>query len=284
MAGCARLVAERLTLPLPLHVLIPTNGSRPRDRALRCHVIASASPLSRATEIAPGLLACPPEAALCQMASTSDFATLALAAYEACGSYAIAPEAEDGFLSDLQPIVDVATIRAVLQSSGMSHSGRGFKGLASALRATLDGAASPAEASLSLIACAGRRMGGYGLPTPILNAKLPVTGNAMGLTRKTAIRPDLLWSSHRLALEYLGSRHAKRRRMEQDAGRENALAHMGYDVIRVTAAQVRDPRLLDGIMAELAERLGVVQTIPSRRMLERRAALHGRLYGTKRYD
>ena len=51
-------------------------------------------------------------------------------------------------------------------------------------------------------------------------------------------RPDLLYGSHRLAIEYDGGNH--RERMVDDNRRQNRLVGAGYRLLRFTAADVYD--------------------------------------------
>ena len=65
-------------------------------------------------------------------------------------------------------------------------------------------------------------------------------------------RVDFAWPEHRLAVEYEGLWHGERQQVAKDRRRLNELTRLGWRVIFVTAAELRDPVRL---IARLAEAL-----------------------------
>jgi very-short-patch-repair endonuclease len=57
-------------------------------------------------------------------------------------------------------------------------------------------------------------------------------------------RVDLAFPDHRLAIEYDGEWHAERGQLTRDRRRLNRLTALGWRVLHVTAAQMRDPEAL----------------------------------------
>lgn len=67
--------------------------------------------------------------------------------------------------------------------------------------------------------------------------------------------------------------------MERDAGRDNALAAMGYDVVHVTRRQLESQWGYQGIMSQVRGLLGVRQQIPSTSIAKRQEQLRAKLFG-----
>lgn len=112
--------------------------------------------------------------------------------------------------------------------------GKGISRLRSALQLVEPATESPMETRLRLALVMA------GLPTPA--AQLPVYHQGRFIAR-----PDLLYSAHRLALEYDGSTH--RDSLAEDNRRQNLLVSAGYRVLRFTASDVmRHP---DAVVAQV---------------------------------
>ena len=95
-----------------------------------------------------------------------------------------------------------------------------------------------------------------GLPEPSVNPDLfDEAGGWIG-------RPDLAFETYQVALQYEGDVHrTDPRRWPADIARDEVMQHHGWEIIRVTAADLRDPeQLCRRIRARLqrqAERLGL---------------------------
>ena len=175
-------IAEALGLALPLHVMVNRNANHRSTRKLIRHRWLPALPPGSTVELIPGTLRlCTIEYALLQAASTFDRVSLALLAYEACGSYALADVdalADPGALADagaladpgalagagrpalidrIPPLVTIEAIREALTPARsldpLRHNRRhpGSSRLRQALDSCLDFSASPAESKLALL-------------------------------------------------------------------------------------------------------------------------------------
>jgi very-short-patch-repair endonuclease len=63
-------------------------------------------------------------------------------------------------------------------------------------------------------------------------------------------RVDFAWPEHKLALEYDGLWHGEPGQFAKDRQRLNKLRAAGWQVIHVTAADLRDPRRLLRLIAD----------------------------------
>ena len=101
-------------------------------------------------------------------------------------------------------------------------------------------AGSPQETRLRLL------LHRSGLPLPVAQYSVRVGGRFMA-------RVDFAWPEHRLALEYEGLWHGESQQVVVDRRRLNRLSAAGWQVIFVTAADLRDPsRLLARLATVLA--------------------------------
>lgn len=272
-------LAQLLELPTPLHIDVFDERLRPHSRYVSSRVIDEVTP---SLPICPGLSVVSPEEALFQICDGADIVRQLLLAYELCGSFAISPAEEDGFLGGLEPLTTPQLIRAHAERRSVSQHSPRYRTMCRIANSLVANAASPAEARICLAVVAPRTLGGQGFPKPELNAEIQVERGASALTQRRVIRPDELWRALRLILEYMGSHHAEAGRMGEDASRDNTLSAMGYRVIHVTKRQVQDPYLYRGLMDQLRRELGIRQDIPSQRILDRQEALRASLFGTQR--
>jgi len=97
----------------------------------------------------------------------------------------------------------------------------------------------------------------HGLPCPVVNPEV------YDDVRGWLARPDLAYPELKLAIQYEGDVHrASRKRWQQDIVRDEVMRDHGWEVIRVTAAQLRRPwqlcQLIRRRMRAQAQRLGLV--------------------------
>ena len=276
----ARAIASQLGLLGPLDV----TESRSRSDSLSTHPARGGIPTNQLVPIAEDVFACSPQLALCQLAGSCSQVALGLYAFEAVGAFAIDRAADAGFETNLAPLTSTLEILECLGQLEHGTDSRWVREVRRLLGYLADGAASPAEAKLALAIGSPRSMGGYGLPRPELNVDIRLSKELAMLTDKRSVRPDLLWQSHELALDYLGQIHADPRRMEQDFGRDNAIAALELHHIRVTKLQTQRPDLYRGLMDELRMRLGVRQHMPTPKAIAKQESLRHLLFGTVRSD
>ena len=269
---------SRLGIPAPLHILEGNPAHEPRTLLAHCH--KSRRPLDSRLiyEVDCGASVCAPTLALRQLAHIMGLTDIALIAYELRGSYALSRDAEDGFVGELAPIASAAGLCSQIPLLPWSAQDRESRRVRMALKAVVDGSASPMESKLALMLFLPRTVGGFGLPKALLNHPIPVRGRAASYTRRQLIIPDMYWPKARLVLEYLGGHHDDPGRAALDSERDNAFAAMGHSVIDVTRREARDLGTLSAIAADICRASSYHQRPATPRMLERRCELHARLF------
>ena len=107
--------------------------------------------------------------------------------------------------------------------------------------------------------------GGYGLGAPVLNPTITVVSRLDKRVRHN-YRADLAWPEQRVIVEYDSDlHHSAKPDVIADARRRNNLQDAGWQVIALTADQVRSRASMDAVAERLRRALG--QHVASREPL-----------------
>lgn len=194
-------------------------------------------PAGALCSMSEGLAVCSPEFCLMQLATELGEVRSVQLGFELAGSYSSFPAAEGGMCSR-EPLSSVRSMTRFLDYAGSSRGGASAR---AALRYVADGAASPMEAILVMLLCLPLRLGGYGIPLPVLNQRIDLGGegarseDARLLSGRHSLVPDLWWEGARLDVEYDSNAfHTGPDQIARDARRRAALTSMGIDCVTVT--------------------------------------------------
>ena len=114
------------------------------------------------------------------------------------------------------------------------------------------------ETVVVLLLCLPTHFGGYGLPIPVLNYRVKVSGHALTITSKSHLRCDLCWPEFNLCVEYDSDwAHTGSDKIASDASRRIALTYLGMQVVTATRKQVKNSIEMDRVAVVLAQQLGV---------------------------
>lgn len=147
----------------PLHIAVGSPSER--CRVLRCvsHIDRQLGNKGTVWGIAPKLATVSPAMCLAQFAGELPLAQLTELACALSGNYRFASKPEDVVTSAV-PLTSLREMRAFL------HAHQQIRGASKALRAidlAIDHLGSPYETILYLFLCLPRKLGGYGLPSPL---------------------------------------------------------------------------------------------------------------------
>lgn len=146
-------------------------------------------------------------------------------------------------------------IKSFLERSEGIH---GVKKAKQAVKHVLDGAESPREIALAMKLTLPCRLGGYGLPNPILNYEVELSSADSKALGKRHLRIDVAWPQFLLALEYESNEwHSAKVKLHKDSQRRNVLMRKGYRVITVTDGEMKSVVDMDRIASMIAKELGV---------------------------
>lgn len=242
-------------LARPIDLLVAPGSSHPANSDMRAHVCRMPLAPGCVVRVAEDVYVTSPEFTFLQLGRQLSVGALVQYAMELCGSFVVAPWSSPGFLpqvvfSSVEGLDGFVDEHSRFQGSARAHE---------ALKYAAPGAASPAEVRLYLLLTLPRKLYGYGLPRPILNARLDIPSTSQRKLHANYLRPDLLFSDSRQIVEYDSQQfHNHAGRLDYDDDRREVLEQMGYGVSVVRARRLEDYRSFDEWVRDiLAPRLGV---------------------------
>ena len=151
---------------------------------------------------------------------------------ELCGSFGF-DSSQLGGVTCREPITNPGKLREFVEShASVRGSERALQTLK--LGYVIAGARSPLEITLMLLLCLPPRYGGYGLPLPVLNKQIDVSGSARKVVGKRFYVGDLVWGKDKgLIVEY-DSKAAHEDKYDRDKKRVGDLNYLRYDVVSVS--------------------------------------------------
>lgn len=228
----------------PFDIVCTEPGGRHVKKSMRVHQWGGPYPDGTIIRLGRALYGCSAPVLFCQLQRKASPGTRALLAYELCGTYAVS---SNGTLSsDLGALTSVDELRAFVRAH---PSFSGARKAALILKYVADGAASPMEARIAVILCLPVKLGGFGLPVPVLNHKIELSDRT--------IYVDLFWPEAHIGIEYDSREwHVGQHKFEQDSRRRNASRKKGIELITVTKPEVQSPQEFEDIAARVARQLG----------------------------
>lgn len=261
-------------LAFPLHVVVPTEAARSRCGKAACHVSSGSFPRGSFVRIAQNVLASSPELCFVQMASELSLPALTRLGFELCGTYGIATVGKVDYRFD-PPFTTPARLARFLDRAGSMP---GTVKARKALGLLVAGSASPMETTVIMLLCLPLRMGGYGLPRPLMNHDVHPKERSLFAADDKCYYCDLIWPDASISLEYDGRKHhGTINKMADDAIRRNNLLDRGIPVVTVTTRTVRNLIELDRIARTLSKRLGYRARCDKQAWRAKQHQLHGEL-------
>ena len=249
----------------PIQAYVNHRSKGTSTKRLVTHVLASGAPNGAMLDLGHDVCMCSPRFMFMQLAMQLDTVDLARVGMELCGTYSLWRLAPDRF-GDLYSRMngesqsctyDVprATKLHQLQAFvGRQQNARGAVGARSALRWIGENSASPMETAIYLLLCLPKRLGGYGLPKPVLNPKL-IVSNPHGSVERY---PDLFWLGANIDVEYNSdSAHSGEWSRYRDSKREIELTVGNIKVLPLTRPQVMNSDEFDAFAQGLRRMLGI---------------------------
>ena len=152
-------------LAKPVHLLVPSSECRIRCADARCHVRSGPFPARSFLPIDEGTFSSSPELAFVQMAEVLDCPRLVKLGDELCGIYGI----ETVGIVDFDRTSPFTTVKRLERFLLKAECMPGLVKARKAVRHIAPGSASPMETAIVLLFCLPPRLGGYGLPRPVMN-------------------------------------------------------------------------------------------------------------------
>ncbi|MBM6676003.1 hypothetical protein H6A07_04505 [Olsenella uli] len=274
---------ERPSAERRIDVAVPTRDARIQAGFVANALHSRGYPAGSFVDLGDGLVIPCPELLFLELAGVLMQDTLALLAYELCGTFS--RDARDPRLGpvtyDVEPVTSVARIATYLDSCP------GVRGVAEARRAlarAADNAWSAPESVIALMATTPIERFGYGLGRVRLNRRRANDRGLVALGTRASRVPDIEIAGTSVGLNYDGHDHldlasiaeatpedvseamaAVRGKYRDDLSRNRELAAQGRIVLPVTSEDLFAPGGLDAVMLEA---MMVAGRIDGRRMAE----------------
>ena len=267
-----------------VHVLVSSANGRRMSDGLVCHVASRALPAGSICRVGDTLYVVSPELCFLQMASSLSLANLVRLGFALCGIHALSEESETGTVVR-EPLTTVERLASFIDEARFAGLPNTTKA-ARALAFVRDRSASPRETDLALQLGLPLRYGGFGCGMPIMNHRIVVPEELIGVIHQSYFESDLFFPDANVGLEYQSTAcHADAQAIGRDAIRAANLDILGVTVKMVTDAQYKSLAELEKIAALIERDAGKRPSLQDRkrdegqyaRELERRARLHGEL-------
>lgn len=238
----------------PIRLLVPSAELRILKNTYKYSVQSQALPADAFMRFNDNVCVASPE--LCLLESRTAFSRFRLMelAMELCGKYALVPEETRGFLSRNHQLATVESIYAFAKR--IPHI-NGSKQLLDICKYIKDDSRSPMETREYLLSCLPKRFGGYGLPSPVLNARIELSAEEQRAVRRKYLECDKYWEEQKVVVEYDGhDDHESREARAKDALKRNLLISRGCKVFTITGRQIMDASSFDTAVRDVAASLG----------------------------
>ncbi len=230
-------LGRRGVTTVPYSILVPSSGSNRKTCLCRRKRMAEPLPRGSFFEIDGGILIAAPELCAIQCAESASALDAAVFYCELCGNYAV-DASRDGKLVKRPPLTTAADLVAFFERLRRLP---GIRTATKAARIAVDNSCSPMESKLAVLLSAPGTLGGFGLPTPVMNREIAIVQRSSDGVRKAVRKPDLLWEGPHVALEYdSAAHHQGEPNVDRDSRRRNALVESGITVFTATPRQVLD--------------------------------------------
>lgn len=175
--------------------------------------------------------------------------------YEVCGNYRLGFGPTDPFTEKTAGTSRQDIKELLLATPGIP----GSRAAERALRRVRDGSASPMETATAIMLATPRSLGGLGLRSFELNARVDIPPEQRICTKSEYFDVDVrIQRKHKmLAIEYKGGHHDEAERKGSDAEREAVLAALGYRVISLTSEQFANQLSLHRAFNSICSYLGI---------------------------
>ena len=269
----------------PVHALVPDRSEGTSTSRLVTHVHSGPMPYNTTLDLGHGICICSPRFTFMQMTTQVDLIEAILIGMELCGSYSfwrLEPHImkDPYYLSPAEERACTFKLPTAMQSKRTcafvekQRGNRGALGARDALKWIIDNSASSMETAVYLLLCLPKRLGGYGLPKPILNPKL-IISNPSGSKERY---PDLFWPGANIDVEYNSdSKHSGEWTRYRDSKRAIELTVANIKVLPLTRAQLTRTTEFDAFAQGLRRMLGVRSRAADADWEYHRNELHRRL-------
>lgn len=220
----------------PLDVLVLSQASKRRLSRIRCYRWDRPLPPKSLVDLGGGIYVVGPELCALQAASTMEELELIEYLFELCARYTPTADERD-YIPLVRPLTTGKKIADLLRALPRTL---GKARALDALRFARDRSRSPMETALTMTLTCPVRLGGLGLNDVKMDHRVPVTGDARSLTRRSSLYFDTFVERGNQNIEYQSEYHLQPQQAATDNERRHALRAMGYTMVEVSKQQFFD--------------------------------------------
>lgn len=254
----------------PYHLLVGRTYRGRKREDIVLHIAHDILPPRALVKVSRSLYVTSPELTFIQLAASKEFdeVELALIGLELCGMYVL-DSSWDGLTCIDTPLTSVRKISRMIDALS-GHAGITLA--RKALKHVRDKSNSPMESMLAMLVSLPTRLGGLGLG--------PIALNHPVATPLGPRRPDVLFTKHRVGLEYKGKEYHSIEAVGRDDRRQNKLVGSGVTILNVWYEDLVNEHLFGQFVHDLFRALGVRKRIRVKGFAENQALLRARLMPT----
>ena len=260
------------------HPLVRGSGNRHGCDGITRHNWNSPIPPGSFALVSSGVYVSTPEFTFLQLSRVLPPVTMALVGCALCASYRL--DVTTGAIARCEPLTSVERMRSFVEVASGVYGKRKASRL---LDYVADGAESPQEVNLFLLASLPLDLGGAGMEGLLLNYEVGIGDGEKDLVdraTRTSFRIDMGVPALEAGAEYLGKHHDLQQ--DEDRARLNALMAMGHRVLQVKYGDICDVTHADKFVKQLGAVLGRQPTVRTPAQELARSALVDELFGADR--
>ena len=268
---------DQLGLPAPLHQLADDAGGRRNSRLVTFHYYSNAPRADDLEEVLPGIYVCAPALAIAQASVRAEPAGAELLMLEFCGTYALSPRSESGFVNTKAPLLTKSALAEAFEDRDRTPLyGRQLR--EEALACLAENSNSPAESAVFTMLSLPPNHGGFGIEGILLNEPVRLSLRGAEMLGTDVIRPDFLIPSARTAGEYKSRMFHPQGTWTNDDRRIDALETAGYHTFTLNNERTR--RLADfaAVAQAIQKRAGRDLDVLDDEASRKQVMLHRRLF------
>jgi len=197
-------------LPRPINLMVGDQNAKWKSEFFKPRLYTGMVPDWSFVNIGDGVAVSAPAFCFFQMAGEHSLVKLIELGFELCGTYSLFPDDSSGESSDDKNPYghpQLANTNALKAFTARLKGVNGQVKARRALRYIADGSASPMETRLVMLLTLPYKLGGYGLPMPVLNRRIDPGKTAKQRPGKDHYVCDLFWPAVNLAIEYDSNRY-----------------------------------------------------------------------------
>lgn len=241
----------------PLDLMTDDPNARHVWKGGRIHLVPTKLPNGSFMHLNVGIYVASPALCLVQHASLLTRIELVQLAMSFCGIYQLEGDEQRGPYTR-EPI---ATPRDILSYLNRAKEMRGAAMVEEAMKWVIPNSGSQMETKMALSMYLSRRLGGYGLPRPTMNARIPLSEDMSDMLDQSCCYGDAIWRRDGYVpfdMEFQSyEHHLSAEKYAVDIARQLAIQHEGYDVQFVTKHQLDNHDQLNELARLVAAHTGV---------------------------